>query len=67
MILPFYVNFEKNPLKNELMKQKSQTKSFPSNNLFTSHMVDWLFIIHLSTVLSTMKKRNTKAQTFRLS
>ena len=48
MILPFYVNFEKNPLKNELMKQKSQTKSFPSNNLFTSHMVDWLFIIHFT-------------------
>ena len=30
------------------MKQKSQTKSFPSNNLFTSHMVDWLFIIHFT-------------------
>ena len=62
MIPLFYVIFEKNPLKNELMKQKSQTKSFPSNNLFTSHMVDWLFIIHLSTVLSTMKDKETLKQ-----
>ena len=60
----------KKPLQNELMKQKqrSQTKSFPSNNLFTSHMVGWLFIIHLSTVLSMMKmKKNLSKNFFGLS
>ena len=49
----------KKPLKKELMKKnlRPQAKSFPSNNLFTSHVADWLFIIHLSTILSTMKMK----------